>query len=219
MRGITSKDLSFEVPKIRFPQDAHIPSVWDQELIEKLLGSVDRSSVRGKRDYAILLLASRLGLRVGDIRTLRLEDIKWEDARIDILQSKPNVPLSLPLTEEVGQALIDYLKAGRPANSKHREVFLKLQPPFDPFSGNNLYHIITYWRRLAGITFRTKQRRGLHSLRHSLATRLLQVGTPFHTISEILGHATSESTRIYAKADVETLRTVALDPEEVSHGE
>jgi integrase len=112
MRGIIHKDLSHELPKIRVPTDARIPSVWDQELIDKLLGAVDRSSVRGKRDYAILLLASRLGLRVGDIRALRLDDIKWADSRIEILQSKQKTPLSLPLTEEVGQALIDYLKSG-----------------------------------------------------------------------------------------------------------
>jgi len=95
-----------------------------------------------------------------------------------------------------------------------------MQPPFEPFSRNsNLYHIVTYWRRLVGIAFRSPQRRGLHSLRHSLATRLLQEDTPLETISEILGHATLQTTRIYAKADVEALRTVALDPEEVSHDE
>jgi len=219
MRGIVHKDLGLELPKIRVPRDAHIPSVWDPELIEKLLGAIDRSSVKGKRDYAILLLACRLGLRAGDIRTLQLDHIHWDESRIEITQSKTNTPLSLPLTEEVGQALIDYLKSGRPKTT-HREVFLKMQPPFEPFSRNsNLYHIVTYWRRLVGIAFRSPQRRGLHSLRHSLATRLLQEDTPLETISEILGHATLQTTRIYAKADVEALRTVALDPEEVSHDE
>jgi site-specific recombinase XerD len=217
MRGITQKDLSQELPKIRIPKDAHIPSVWDPELIEKLLRVIDRSSTKGKRDYAILLMACRLGLRVGDIRTLRLDHIKWEDSRIEIMQSKTNTPLILPLPEEIGQALIDYLKSGRP-KTRHREVFLKMHPPFEPFSRANMYHIVTHWRRMAGITFRAQHHRGMHSLRHSLATRLLQEGTSIQTISAILGHATSESTRIYAKADVEALRGVALDPEEVSHG-
>jgi integrase len=218
MRGIISKDLSLDLPKIRVPQQAHIPSVWDPELIAKLLGAVDRTSARGKRDYAILLLACRLGFRAGDIRMLKLDDINWEDSRIEIRQSKTKSPLSLPLTEEVGQALIDYLRSGRPKTTD-RHVFLKLRPPFEPFPSdrNNLYNIITQWRRLAGITFPTGQRRGLHSLRHSLATQLLQQGTSFQTISDILGHATLESTRIYAKADVEALRSVALDPEEVHH--
>jgi site-specific recombinase XerD len=216
MRGILQKDLSAELPKIRLPKDATIPSVWDQELIVKLLGAVDRSSAKGKRDYAILLLACRLGLRAGDIRTLKLGELHWEDSTIEITQAKTDTPLSLPLTNEVGEALIDYLKSGRPQTT-HREVFLKVKPPFDPFTGNNLHHIVTYWRLLSGITFRTSQKRGLHSLRHTLATRLLEKGTPFTTIAGILGHTSLESTRIYAKADVEALRGVALDPEEVNH--
>ena len=206
-----------DLPKIRVPRDATIPSVWDQELVVRLLEAVDRSSAKGKRDFAILLLACRLGLRVGDIRTLKLDQIHWEDSTIEVTQSKTGMPLSLPLTNEVGEALIDYLKSGRPQTA-YREVFLKVNPPFDPFIENsNLHHIVTYWRQLAGIRFRTPQKRGMHSLRHTLATRLLEKGTPFTTIAGILGHTSLESTRIYAKADVEALRSVALDPEEVNH--
>jgi site-specific recombinase XerD len=218
MRGILQKDLSVALPKVRVPRDAKIPSVWEQELVVRLLETIDRCSAKGKRDYAILLLACRLGMRVGDIRTLKLEQIHWEDSTIEVSQSKTGLPLTLPLTSEVGEALIDYLKSGRP-QSAHREVFLKVNPPFGPFTGNNLYHIVKYWRLLAGIRFRTRQKRGFHSLRHTLATRLLQKGTPLTTIAEILGHTSLESTRIYAKADVETLRSVALDPEEVNHVE
>jgi len=216
MCGILQKDLSAGLPKIRVPRDAKIPSVWDQELIVRLLQAVDRSSAKGKRDYAILLLACRLGLRAGDIRALKLDQLNWEDSTIDITQSKTDTPLKMPLTGEVGEALIDYLKSARPQTA-HREIFLKVNPPFDPFTGNNLHHIVTYWRLLAGIRFRTQQKRGMHSLRHTLATRLLEKGTPFTTIAEILGHSSLESTRIYAKADVEALRSVALDPEEVTH--
>jgi site-specific recombinase XerD len=218
LRGILSQDLSKVLPTIRVPRDATIPSVWDPELVARLLQVVDRSSPKGKRDYAILLLAYRLGLRSADIRALRLDDLKWEAATLEITQSKTLAPLCLPMTEEVGQALIDYLKSGRPPHTHHREVFLKLSSPFEPFLENtNLYHIITYWRQLAGIHFRTQQRCGLHSLRHTLATRLLREHTPIHVISEILGHATTASTLIYAKADVEALRSAALDPEEVPH--
>lgn len=218
MRGILQKDLAVELPKIRVPRDAKIPSVWNQDLVVRLLDGVDRSSAKGKRDYAILLLACRLGLRAGDIRTLTLDQIHWEDSTIEITQAKTSMPLRLPLTNEVGEALIDYLKSGRP-QAAHREVFLKMNPPFEPFMRNNLYHIVSYWRLLAGIRFQSPQRRGIHSLRHTLATRLLQKGTPFSTIAEILGHTSLESTQIYAKADVEALRNVALDPEEVGHVE
>jgi site-specific recombinase XerD len=219
LRGILQRDLSHVLPKIRVPRDATIPSIWDPELVIRLLNVVDRSSPKGKRDYAILLLACRLGLRLGDIRALRLGDLKWEATTIEITQSKTLAPLCLPLTEEVGEALIDYLKLGRP-QTDHREVFLTLTPPFLPFSEtNNLHGIVKHWKDLAGIHFRTKQRHGLHSLRHTLATQLLREQTPFHVISEILGHATTASTLIYAKTDVEALRTAALNTEEVRHVE
>lgn len=217
LRGILQRDLSHVLPKIRVARDATIPSVWDLDLVARLLKVVDRSSPLGKRDYAILLLASRLGLRIGDIRTLRLDDLKWDTAVIELTQSKTRAPLCLPMTEEVGEALIDYLKSGRP-QTDHREVFVKLSPPFAPFSENNNFHyIVKHWKDLAGIRFRTKQRQGLHSLRHTLATQLLREETPFHVISEILGHATTASTLIYAKADVEALRGAALNTEEVRH--
>ncbi len=219
LRGILCRDLSQVLPTVRVPRDATIPSVWEPELVERLLKVVDRSSPRGKRDYAILLLACRLGLRLGDIRTLRLDDLEWDTAAIEITQSKSGAPLCLPMTEEVGDALIDYLKAGRPQTDR-REVFLTFTPPFLPYSeNNNLYYIVTYWRQLAGIRFRTKQHHGLHSLRHTLATKLLHEQTPFHVISEILGHATTASTMIYAKADVESLRAAALNTEDLHHGD
>jgi site-specific recombinase XerD len=219
LSGILRQDLSLVLPTVRVPRDATIPSVWEPELVERLLKVVERSSPRGKRDYAILLLASRLGLRLGDIRALTLDDLKWDRAAIEITQSKTGAPLCLPLTEEVGQALIDYLKSGRPQSS-HREVFLRAQPPFTPFAdAGQFYQIVKYWRELAGIRFRSKQHCGLHSLRHTLATQLLREQTPMHVISEILGHATTASTMIYAKVDVQSLRGAALDAEEPRHGD
>jgi site-specific recombinase XerD len=218
LRGILQRDLSQVLPTVRVPRDAAIPSVWDPELVERLLKAVDRSSPRGKRDYAILLLASRLGLRLGDIRTLTLDDLKWDMATIELTQSKTRVPLCLPLTEEVGEALIDYLKSGRPQTA-YRELFLRAQPPFTPLAeGGHFYNIIKFWRELAGIRFRSKQHCGLHSLRHTLATQLLREQTPMHVISEILGHTTMAATMIYAKADVESLRGAALNTEELRHG-
>ena len=121
------------------------------------------------------------------------------------------------MTEEVGEALIDYLKSGRP-KTDYREVFLTLAPPFLPFGANsNLHHIVTYWKQLAGIHFRMKQRQGLHSLGIHSQRNCCASETPIHVISEILGHATTASTLIYAKVDVEALRTAALNPEEVPH--
>lgn len=211
------RDFSSAVPAMRYARHDTIPSVWDPELVTRLLAAVDRSLPKGKRDYAILLLAARLGMRTGDIRTLQLENLHWAEATIEIKQAKTGAPLVLPMSEEVGSALIDYLKSARPQCS-HREVFLDLRPPFAPFcEKNHLYNVVTWWRQLAGIEFRNKQHKGLHSLRHTLATRLLQAETPLHVISAVLGHASSATTFIYAKADVELLRSAALNTEEVHH--
>ncbi|CAH2813197.1 MAG: Integrase/recombinase, RitA [uncultured Caballeronia sp.] len=135
LRGILQRDLGHVLPVVRVPCDATVPSVWDPELLIRLLKVVDRSSPKGKRDYAILLLARRLGLRAGEIRTLSLDELKWDTATIEITQSKTLALLCLPLTEEVGEALIDYLRSGRP-QSDRREVFLTLTPPFLPFREN-----------------------------------------------------------------------------------
>lgn len=218
MRDILPRDLSAAIPTIRLASNAKVPSVWEPELVERLLVAVDRRSPKGKRDYAILLLAARLGLRLGDIKALTLDHLHWATSTIEIVQSKTGEPLVLPLIEEVGTALIDYLRAGRPP-VEHRHLFTNLTPPFDPIcERDRLYRVVAYWRELAGIKFRTPQRQGLHSLRHTLATRLLGAQTPFPVISAVLGHASPATTFIYAKADVETLRIAAIDPEEVCHG-
>ena len=217
LRGIIQQDLSHALPRIRIPRYTSIPPVWDRALLERLLKAVDRTSPMGKRDYAIFLLACRLGLRPGDIQSLTLDNLDWDAATLEIIQSKTGRPLCLPLTDEVGGALIDYLKNGRPSSS-HRQVFLCLRPPFGPFRhGFHLSYLLTFWRQRAGIRFRTEQRHGLHSLRHTLATQLLQQEIAFPVIADILGHATTTTTMIYAKANVEALRRAALDIEEVRH--
>jgi len=211
------QDLSGSLPGVCFPERATIPSVWDKELLTQLLDRIDRHSPRGKRDYAILLLACRLGVRSSDIRALTLDHIDWAAETITFTQVKTGMALRLPLTNEVGNALIDYIKSARP-KTHYREVFLSLRPPLKPFSKtSHFYHIVTYWRELAGIHFRSPQRQGLHSLRHTLATHLLEDNTPFSVIADILGHASMTSTMIYAKASIETLRQVALSIQEVEH--
>ena len=219
MRDILPRDLSTAIPTVRLASKATVPSVWEPELVERLLAVVDRSSPKGKRDFAILLLAARLGLRLGDIKRLTLDHLHWTTSTIEIVQHKTGEPLVLPLIEEVGTAIIDYLRAGRPP-VEHRHLFTNLTAPFAPIcERDRLNRVVAYWRKLAGIKFRTPQRQGLHSLRHTLATRLLGAQTPFPVISAVLGHASQATTFIYAKADVETLRIAAIDPdEEVRHG-
>jgi len=153
-----------------------------------LLGAVDRSSRVSKSDYAILLLAVRLGMRVSDIRALRLDHLHGELVCIQMTQTKGGRPLELPLSEEIGTALIDYLRNGRP-ETQHREVFLRANAPFAPFtSNNNLHNIVTTYRRRTCIALPARRWCGLHSLRHMLASRLLEAQTPLETISSVMGH-------------------------------
>lgn len=199
------------IPKIKFVGRRRIPETWTKADIRKLLAAIDRGSPVGKRDYAICTLVIRLGMRVGDIRTLRLEYIDWNKAIISLPQHKTGSPLYLPMTEEVGNALIDYLKNGRPENG-HREVFLRHNAPFSPFGErNNLSSIITKYRTAAGISLPRESRKGFHSLRHNIAARLHEAEIPLPVIASFLGHSTIDSTRHYAKADIKMLRKAALE--------
>ncbi len=217
MEGVVAASLVGRVPKIRVQRDESIPDVWTAEEVEALLGAVDRASPVGRRDYAILLLAARLGMRAGDIRELRLEELRWDESSIVRRQSKTGVPVMLPMTHEVGEAIIDYLRNGRP-ESPCREVFLRANAPFEPFGrDNNLHSIISTYRRRAGIALPKRSRKGLHSLRHTVATRLLEADTPLLVISAAMGHLSSETIRIYAKVDIAALRKAALDVPEVAH--
>lgn len=218
VRGLVCASLINQVPRIRVVAGDRLPTVWTAEHLQALFAAVDRASPVGKRDYAILLLAARLGIRAGDIRNLRLEQVDWEQACIHLVQSKTGVPLDLPLPDDVAEALIDYLRHSRPQVS-HREVFLRQHAPFEPFGRNNsMYHIITTYRRKAGIELPKRSRRGLHALRHTFASRMLEAGISLDTIAGTLGHISPDTTRSYLRIDVNALRCAALDPEEVMHG-
>ena len=216
MRGMTSTNWEKFIPSFRPFADQRLPSVWPRGTVDKILSVIDRSTAQGKRDYAILLLAYRLGLRAGDIRALRLEHLQWQESRIEFVQHKTGRRVVLPITEEIGAALIDYLKDGRPI-MEYREVFLRVIAPHRPFKHLCLYNQLERYRRLAGITLPDGVARGIHSLRHTLASELQAAEVPLETIAEILGHVSMNSTRIYARVDLEQLRTAALDPEEVPY--
>lgn len=217
MEGVIPASVVERVPRVRIRWDDRIPDVWRAEDVKALLAAIDRGSPVGKRDYAIILLAARLGMRVSDIRDLKLEELRWDEARIERSQTKTGVPVILPLTEEIGNALIAYLRDGRPPTVR-REVFLRHLAPFEPFGqDDNLYHIVSTYRRRAGIELPERSHKGLHSLRHTLATRLLEAGVSMQTISGVMGHLSPETTRIYTKVDLVALRSAALDIEEAHH--
>ncbi len=209
------QDLAQTIPAIRARKQSRIPSVWTLDNVTKLLDAVDRGNPAGKRDYAILLLVTRLGLRTRDIKHLKLSNLNWRDNRIDLVQSKTSRVVSLPLLPEIGWAIIDYLKNGRPATGSPY-VFLRCLAHLEPFSDEDrLHQIIVKYMKLAKVPISPAKKKGMHSLRHTLASRLLSENTPLPVISDILGHISSDSTAVYLKVDISKLRECALDPDEV----
>ena len=209
------QDLAETIPTLKARKQNRIPSVWTSEHVAKLIDVIDRGNPAGKRDYAMILLVARLGLRTMDIKHLKLDNLKWSDNRIELIQSKTSGVLSLPLLADVGWAIIDYLKNGRP-KVECPYVFLRHLAPLEPFSDEDrLHQIVVKYMRLAKIPISPQKKRGMHSLRHTLASRLLQENTPLSVISDILGHVSSDSTAVYLKVDVEMLRECALNPEGV----
>ena len=204
--------------KIHMPtvsKNAKIPSTWKLDELKAILSVIDRNSPIGKRDYAMILLACVLGLRVGDIKLLRFENFNWEAKQISIIQHKTQKPLSLPIPDSVGWAIIDYIKNGRPQYYETDYIFLKHMPPFDPIGDDNHMHqqLVKYMRK-AGISQYRKRRSGFHSLRHSAGSILLEMEVPLPIITNILGHSDSNVTAIYLKTDLQKLAECILSPED-----
>ena len=207
---ILEKDFSYVVPHIKIDKTAKIPSAYSKEEVQKLLDSVDRGNPKGKRDYALLLLASKLGMRAGDICGLSFKNIKWEHNEIELIQEKTKEKILLPLLPEVGSAIIDYLKYGRPI-TESTTIFMRHTCPITPLTPPTLHSIVSQYLRLAGIKVPDGKKHGPHALRHSLASALLEENTPLPIIAEVLGHTTTENTSLYLKIDVNHLRHCALD--------
>lgn len=191
------------------PRSNRIPSIYTRDEVEQIISMPDRSTAMGKRDYAMVLLAARYGLRASDIIGLRFCNIDWENNQINIFQTKTSRALSLPLSEEVGCALIDYIKHGRP-NIDLPYIFISATVPYKEITRSLLAYNISKWIKLAGINY-SNRKRGPHALRHSLATNLMNINEPLPVISEILGHSTTQSTTTYIRVSYEQLRHCALD--------
>jgi site-specific recombinase XerD len=213
--GFTDENKSVYLPKVRIMRNAFIPYTWKREDVIKLLNIVDRSDPKGKRDYAILLIVVRLGLRVSDIRNMRLINLHWKRKviRLDMMKTKKEI--ELPLLDDIGWAIIDYLQNGRPESNCDR-VFIRHRAPHGPVGENeSFYRELHRYMTVAGITAPLDSHCGLHSLRNTLASNMLEVKTALPIISETLGHRSIHTTSIYLKIDLDGLRMCALDPEEV----
>jgi len=204
--GKCDADLLAAIPTLAYWRLSSLPRYLQEAEVEKIISSCNISSKIGKRNRAILLLLARLGLRVGDIVKLRLGDIDWKDATIQV-SGKGRRSIRLPLTKEVGLALVDYLKNSRPPLDTDA-VFVRLRAPLRPFAS---YHaisaIVARAMRRAGVTCQSQG--AAHVLRHSVATSMLRHGATLQEIADILRHRSIATTQIYAKVDVTALQEIA----------
>lgn len=209
---ITKGDISAYILKEpHVHQGSKLPTTYTEEEIKNLLLSVDRSTANGKRDYLILLLAAEYGMRASDIRSLGLKNIDWDLNTIFLNQQKTNVPIKYPLLPSVGNAIIDYLKHGRPKGGddviivRHDAKRKACQ-----LTSSGIYSIVEAAFRASNIVNWKEKKHGPHSLRHSFASNLLKRGTGYYVISMALGHSSSESAKAYLQIDFERLRKCSL---------
>ena len=207
-KGIVKQDHTASVPKMCCSTGERIPHMLSTEQVNTLLKSIDRGNPVGKRNYAIIVMAACLGMRDSDITNLKFENFNWERSEISFFQKKTNRFLALPLLPVVGEAIIDYLRNGRPqTDSKY--VFVKHRPPFHQVV--SFYSVMRTVLENSGVKLVENFPRGLHILRHSLASELIRQGESYNTISTILGHASISSTNAYTHIDVDGLFKCALE--------
>ena len=211
-QGVLASDLGKTVDRPRTYRLSDIPRSITQAEVSQVLACVDRSSTRGKRDYAALLLLGTYGLRSREIAALTLDHIDWRRERLSVPGRKGGHSTAFPLSSSVGEALVDYLQHGRPQCAE-RYVFFMAFAPVRPISHTAVSKLATKYLLKAGIQV---PRPGSHTLRHSCVQRLVDADFSLKTIGDFVGHRSPKTTEIYTKVAVESLREVALgDGEEV----
>ncbi len=205
-RGDVRTDLAAAVPGVAYWRLSTLPRWITRQEVDRVLASCQRQSAIGRRNYAMVLLLARLGLRAVEVAELTLEDLNWRAGEISVAGKKGGRDQKLPLTQEVGKALAEYLRHDRPrANTRH--VFVRSRAPRRGMCGPAVSTIVHKAMRRASIEL---PRAGAHTLRHSLATEMLRNGASLAEIAEVLRHKHIDTTAIYAKVDVEGLRTLAM---------
>ena len=205
-RGDIEEDLAACIPAVANWKQSTLPRALPSEQVEQVLASIDRKTAIGRRDYAILLILARLGLRAGEIRALTLEDLDWQEGLITV-RGKAGRFSQLPLPSDVGAAIADYLRHGRPTASS-RCVFLRARAPVEEFqSQSGVGSMVRHALKRAGID---AVRTGAHQFRHALACQMLKQGASLSEIGELLRHRSQQTTAIYAKVDLDSLASLAL---------
>lgn len=203
---LATRDMSKAIESPRRYRLANLPRSITWSEVEQMLLKVDTRSAVGKRDYAILLLLVTYGLRAREVGALTLDDIDWERDRLDVRGRKAGHSTAYPLTPTVGEAVLAYLKQGRPKTA-NRAVFIGAYAPYAPLSRVAVSLRAKWYLRKAGISV---SRPGSHTLRHTCVQRLVDSGFSLKTIGDFIGHRTPDATKIYAKVNIEALRQVAL---------
>lgn len=197
-------DYSYLVPSMkRIPKS--MPTIWSEDELNQFLNTAKELSTKtdiNNRDYVMYLIAIRLGLRICDIKNLKFDDIDWVNKEINIIQVKTKVQLKLPLLDDIGWALIDYIKNSRPS-SELRNIFIDHNNVFSPVKRMTL--TITKICDIGNIDITNKRKKGIHSFRFSLATQMLNKQTPLDIISSSLGHSTINSSNHYLSLDAKNL--------------
>lgn len=203
-----SKDYSKDVPVVKVHKS--VPSVYTSDEIEQMINSFNRKSNLGIRNYAMVLLAVRLGMRSSDICNLEFKNIHWDRNTIEFTTRKTGKHTVLPLTAELGNAIIHYLQKVRPPINSP-QLFMRFQKPYAPLKPSILHSIVTQAFHDAGIIIPAGKRHGAHALRASLAGEMLKKDVPLPVISEVLSHSNLNTTKIYLKIDIPHLRILALE--------
>lgn len=209
--GVIADGLDDSIDTPRVYRGERLPRSLSWTTVQSFVAGIDRSTSMGRRDYAMFLLITTYGLRTSEVAALRLDDIEWRTSRLRVPRPKMKTPIVLPLTKEVGAAIIEYLKRDRP-DLPHREVFLRMRAPAGPLAPTAVTEAFQAWTRRAGLAIPYQ---GPHCLRHSLAVHLLRQGTALKAIGDLLGHRGAESTCVYLRLHVEDLRDAALEVPQV----
>jgi integrase/recombinase XerD len=204
--GDVDVDLAAAVPVVPNWSMASIPRAIAPQQVHRLLASIDRRTATGRRDYAIVLLLARLGLRSGEVASLQLDDIDWKAGQLSV-HGKSGHRNKLPLPADVGRAIAAYLKSGRPPSTS-RSVFLRARAPACGFQGGcAVGSIVRHLLQRSDVDAPTF---GAHQFRHGLATEMLRGGASLGEIGDLLGHRHPQTTMIYTKVDIQALRKLAL---------
>ena len=206
---IILEDLSCYIPKIKKSRKRKLPTYLKTENIEQLLESIPKERKIDIRNYTIILIAARLGLRISDILNIKLKDIDWKNYKLNIIQPKTNNLNILPLSKEVGWAIINYIKNSRP-KCNNEYLFVKMKYPFEKMEQFNNFN--KYFEKC---NLEENIKKGIHNLRHSFATNMLDNDIPIHIISSVLGHSDINTTSsTYIKVDTKNLKKVCLEVDE-----